>query len=524
MDKLPSLGIGGLPASASALIAGGVYLVAGSSPQLMEALLFANLPAANHGAMICSSERLPAPPVNTGWLDRCLASGRLLLLAPKPAGRSRPALPECLDELSRCRDQLRGAQDNLLLVLDHAENYLPLAKPQALRHQLQTARQWAASHGHRVLLLADSRKLNAATLALLHQEARDCAGLAHAQRAGDDAFSWQISHWLGDGAPEPALAYALERNADGALEARRDDDDLSLRPANDNLQVLATRASLSGGGAPSPLWQLHDDLPQLMDAARGAVAASVLLDTAGKQPRALAEAVAALRQQCGRRLKIAVREVGNRRLRQNEEQLLLRLGANIVLPAELRLSSVINLIQALQPAVFPLHPAQTTPQLHAASQPLDDRGYLSPRRFAAAVRETVERSRAIGILNTLVTLQPAQGISPREVLEQGRFQRAGDLCTADNEQVYLFLFACNAAGVNAALRHLFRLPVADLAESELRDSDADGILLTLSRLAERADLPDYSPALSEAEHAPPASPAAPARIPLRRAPLRRRDA
>ncbi|UTH73447.1 cellulose biosynthesis protein BcsE [Chromobacterium sp. IIBBL 290-4] len=519
MDTHFSLGIPGLSASATSMVSGGLYLIASGSDDIDVALLFANLPAVNRHPMLCCSRLAPAPRQNTAWLDRRLATGSLLLLAPKPAPEL--LLTACLEELRHGLDRLRAKGANALLAIGNAEDYLRFGNPKLLQQELSQAMQWAARTGHCVLLLVNQQRLDMASLAMLSQAARNCGGVVQTQSIGVDTYSWQVDHWLGADAAQPE-AQVLIRNADGALTRfKADPDDIAARPANDILQVYATATSMTGNEPPTPLWQQYEDLDALLEATRDAVAASVLLDTAGRQREALVEAVSKLRQRGGSRLKIFVREVGNRRLRQNEAQLMLRLGANMVLPAELQFASTVSLIHAMQPAVFQQYSQLAPERLQDASQPLPDRGYLLPERFVEAVRNTVQRSGAINIANTLVIFKPAGGIGPRELLEQGRFQRAGDLCSADWTHAYLFLFACGESDVQVALKNLFRLPISELAENEVRCPDSASILQALSRLEGQGNLPDFNQALADVEHQAPAE-HAPTRIAVKRAALQRR--
>ncbi|OBU84599.1 cellulose biosynthesis protein BcsE [Chromobacterium subtsugae] len=531
MDTTQSLGIDGIPPSAAALNGGALYLIAAPGPALAQALLFANLPSAGSQPLICASRQQPAAQQDTAWLDRRIHAGNLHLLSPrKPRKSSAQQIDAYLDELARCRKLLQPAGGGMTVALDHAEDYLPLQQPALARRALQACSHWAARHGHALLLLLDSSHLDAAALAALSQLGSDCAGMVYAQPLGDGFYSWQIAHWLGAGPAETARLRTLELSPRHLLSAQREAEEDAgdateghSRLATDALQVLATNAALSGNTPPTPHWRLFDDLPQLLEAAREAVAATVLLDTASSKKEVLGNAVAQLRQQCGKRLKIVVREVGNRRLRQNEEQLLLRLGANAVLPAELRFSSLASIVHSLRQAVYQGRKHVEADALRAASRPEADRGYLPPARFVEVVAGTVQRSRAIDVSNMFIRLQPALGASPAELLALGRFQRAGDLCTADGEYAYLFLFACREADADAALGNLFRMPIGEVAQAEVRSADSESIQLALSQLSRQSGfdkLPDLSRQLSDAPrprdsrhaHTPPT---------LQRAPLRR---
>ncbi|WP_168209655.1 cellulose biosynthesis protein BcsE [Chromobacterium paludis] len=520
MDSYTSLGIHELPLAATSLMRGGVYLVASGSESLTQSLLFANLPASAALPMTCSARLSPGSRQNTVWLDRRLNTGHLVLLAPRKRWLARAQLTDYLDDLSHGRDRQPDAGGPQLLVIAHAEDYLRLHQPKALKRELKAAMRWARARDHCVLLIMNLGYMDLAAISQLEQAAHRCAGLALGQAVGVETFSWQISHWLGAETVSLAQAHVLTRDDDGAMCLLKEEEELAARPAHDTLQVYATRTSLTGNEPPSPLWQIYENLEELLVAAKGAVAASVLLDTASQQRETLTEAIAQLRKQCGRRLKIVVREVGGRRLRQNEEQLLLRLGANTVLPAELHFASTVNLINALQPAVYQPYVKMEQQQLQDASQPAQDRGWMEPAAFSDTVRKTVQRSSALSIRNMLVILQPSSGITPRELLAQSRFQRAGDLCTADRARAYLFLFACNETDVPTALSNLFRLPVEDIVENETHCPDSDSILQALARL-------EAEPAQAETEREPAAAPVSakprgPERVTLQKASLARR--
>ncbi|WP_434635056.1 cellulose biosynthesis protein BcsE [Chromobacterium sp. CV08] len=508
MDISQSLGIEGIPPSASALNGGALYLIASPGARLAQALLFSNLPSAGSQPLVCASRQEPAPQQDTVWLDRRIHAGNLQLWSPRqPSKPSAQRITACLDELARCRDALQPAAGGMTVVLDHAEDYLPLQQPALARRVLQACSHWAARHGHALLLLLDHSRLDAEALAALSQLGRDCAGMAYAEPLGDGLYGWQTAHWLGAAPGETARLRTLELSPRHVLRAQLDIDapddaaNSAARLATDTLQVLATVAALSGNTPPTPHWRLFDDLPQLLEAAHDAVAATVLLDSAGSTKEALGQAVSQLRKQSGKRLKIIVREVGNRRLRQNEEQLLLRLGANVVLPAELRFTSLAGIVHALRQAVYHGSGEIEADALHAASRPEADRGYLPPARFVEMVDAAVQRSRAIDVSNMLIQLQPAIGATPAELLALGRFQRAGDLCTADRDHAYLFLFACRENDADAALGNLFRMPIGEVAQMEVRSADSDSILLALSQLARQPgfdQLPDLSVQLSQA--------------------------
>lgn len=531
MSAFHNLGIDGLPATAAALHGGGIYLISVSSRPLIQSLLFANLPSCDGAPLLCATRQGPAHGQDTTALDRRLDDRTMALLTPRERRGGSGKLLACLRELGQHRPLLHPEQGGLTLALDHAEHWLPLDNPQQAERLLDAAGRWAARDGHAVLLLLNTRHLGAAELPLLSRLARHCAGLARADQVDDTRFSWQISHWQGASRTVCADIYPLERNAAGALtlpQAQHPAEPAQPADAADLDTVLTTHACLSGFAPPSDDWQLFDDTEALLAAALQAVGATVLLDTASLKREALGPTVHKLRLGCGSRLKIVVRELGNRRLRQSEEQVLLRLGANAVLPAEMRFASVVGVVRALRQAVFRQSSNMGVDALRDAGRPLDDRGYLPPPRFVEAVSRTVERSRTVNIGNVLIRLTPAAGATPLDLLKLGRFQRSGDLCTADRQSAYLFLFGCRPSDADAALNHMFRMAIGEVAEADVRSHDAESILLALAQLTGQpgfAALPDLSPqfAVAGAEVTPavaaqhsPARLAAPVRAPLSR--------
>lgn len=534
MDAFHRLGLNGLPAALNALRAGSVYLIASPGPAFARALMFSCLPACEDAPVLCATAHMPLADHDTSMLDRRLNGQDMLLVCPRKGKRTDGRLARCLEELGHHRVRLRPDHGGMTLVLDAAQHYLPLQDVERALRLLAQARRWAARTRNALVLLVESRGLGAAEQAVMTRLGRDCAGLAWARMPEDTVLSWQINHWQGAPSVFKGELFALEMRPDGGLgepEAQTPAAREALTPqAEDQDRVLTTHACMSGNLPPFDDWLLYDDLPQLMEAARHAVAATILLDTASSKREALGQTIHRLRQRSGTQLKIIVREIGNRRLRQNEEQLLLRLGANAVLPAELRFASVVGIVRALRQAVYKAHSRLEQPDLHAASQPAADRGYVPPERFIEAVSATVQRSRAVNIGNVLIRLQPAQGASPLDLLKLGRFQRTGDLCTLDHDYAYLFLFACRPSDVDAALNHLFRMAIGEIAEAEVRSQDPESILLALSQLATRpgfAELPDLSDRFAQPErqehpmvsqkHNPSAE------LTLRRAPLVRKN-
>ena len=82
--------------------------------------------------------------------------------------------------------------------------------------------------------------------------------------------------------------------------------------------------------------------------------------------------------------------------------------------------------------------------------------------------------------------------------------RFGDIFTADQHALYLFLFACREPDVETTLDRLFKIDTADLFSSHTTQAKSDLIRKTLSHLAaevERLETPDYSDLIAEQNNA-----------------------
>lgn len=320
-------------------------------------------------------------------------------------------------------------------------------------------------------------------------------------------------HWFGPSGLLAKASYPLRLDAAHRLAASANDAAPAAvpEPAGDERLVLAQRSAFLPGETPAAGWRLaggHDSLPAQFGSA--AAATVVLAFTPGADPVALARCVFALRRQCGVRLKIVVREV-NARLRHSQESLIARVGANLIVPAEIGYARFLSLTAMVQGQVFPHALPATFEQALREATPDDEQGYLAPPAFLRGAAGMLERSRALQVENTLLRLPLAYGLRPLDALRYCRIKRAGDLATADDRSVYLFLYACREADIGRTLERLFSLPVGELFSAEDRFLSPHTIGHALADLEERHRLhayPDLSARLTAepaAEHAAPAT-------------------
>jgi cellulose biosynthesis protein BcsE len=259
-------------------------------------------------------------------------------------------------------------------------------------------------------------------------------------------------------------------------------------------------------------WRITDDDLGLVQAlGEGAVAATfVLAFTPDTDFDPLARCLFGLRKRGGPRLKILVREVGSR-LRYNQETLAVRLGANLVVPAELSTARFLSLSTMVQGQVFPHSLPSSYEQALKQAMPEQERGYLPPAEFTRAVRTALAHSRVLGLEVALLRLPLAYGLLPLDALHHCKVKRAGDLCTADAASVYVFLYACRENDVDTTLERLFTLPVGELFTGDdrlLSPRAIEDVLRDFDTRRATGRFPDLSGELARLM-AVPASPARP---------------
>lgn len=383
-----------------------------------------------------------------------------------------------------------------LLLVEHAERLFDKTAFDNDGALLRNWRNWAENHHARVLLLfrkqaEQAQELPARLLAAAHL----LGGLAR-MRYADDMVRWEIINWFAGNTPLAGKSWRLAAGGDGRLTGHDIlQAETAIEPTADEDVIYAMRSILDGNRVASGDWHWFDDAESLLAKAADAVAATVVLGfdrtTTLEQ---LARTIYALRRHNGSRLKIVVREL-HVRLRYSQEALMIKLGANLVIPPELSYSRFLGMVSMVQgqryarilPPSYEEAVAQTS---HEQSQ-----GYMTPRRFVAAVTRALDLGRSLSVQNALVGLPLAHGLTPVDALRYYAVKRSGDYATADENGVYIFLSACREADVDVALRNSFRLPVSDLFNSETRYLSTQTIRSAVDDLMVRIEtekMPDYT--------------------------------
>lgn len=326
--------------------------------------------------------------------------------------------------------------------------------------------------------------------------------------------------------------YGVHLSPDGVIQAdgsimRGAQARMSLAP--DSMVVYVTQACLHNLRTLPPHWEVVDDWNAVDTVCHSAIGATVLLDAGTTEAfDGLAALVHRLRASHPPTLKIVVLETVDK-LRTHHELALLHAGANDVLYKELRFARVIRRVLDLRDQVYLREiPGDWQTALHDF-MPVPAHGYQAPEHFITLVRGMLDKADRLGLDHALVQLHMLPHVSHTMALKAFCGTRDGDLLTADQHSVWLFLYTCREVDVDSTVPRLFSTPPDNLFSSQTSYCQIPGIAAQLSYLLEQDmqhPLPDYArvirvdssdaPAAAAARPAPPPSALLPELAPVGR--------
>jgi cellulose biosynthesis protein BcsE len=386
--------------------------------------------------------------------------------------------PEGISRVLEELDYFAGMDDQLILI-EQADRFLFASQSPGIDAVLRQLCQWARQHRCAVLLQVPAGSVQPVAVPVL-------SGVARLDVQSRSPH-WTVDYWFADAAVVAHQAYRLGIRKDGWLCM---EEALSLVEAGeqsgilDEGRVVVSRAALTGHAAPAG-WEVLESNDLFSARLSGLVAATLLLHfDSTLSMESLAHTVFTLRQMFGARVKIVVREV-NAHLRYNQEHLLFQAGANLVIPAEVNFTRVLGLLDALMGQVYVrVLPADFDVFLGQVRQPRTH-GFQPLPEFVATVRQAIGHGHHLSVAHALVRLLPPPGLKPLEVLASLETQRMGDLYTADDESIYVFFYSCREEHVDLAMDRLFRIPVSELSEGEVRFLSLETIAQAIDALSRR---------------------------------------
>lgn len=407
-----------------------------------------------------------------------------------------------------------GFRARSLYFVEGAERWFSWNDPAALAEEARAFADWCRMHriavvlvmnpegGHANRAAADAETDDPPLVRDTRRTRRSsfhsvCTGVAQLQRTHGELL-WVVDFWRAGDTLAAGEVRPLRFAPDGRLSAIFDADAIAqprqMKLASDEDRVVVSRAVVERERWVPADWEIVDDNAAVVAAcAKAQAATAVLAFRTRAQLEALCADVHALRRHCGGALKIAVVERGEV-LRHQFEMLVLSLGANSVVGRDLPFSR-------LQAALRALHG-----QLDARPVPADYRaalaaalgdtviGYLPVGAFCLRIRAVLDRGAVLALPHTLVKMTLMPGVAHVDALRHCQPRRAGDVVTADAEHLYVFLFACEPADADEALKRIFDVPVGQLSDRIVRlaQGSIDAELNVLKAENRRAPIADYS--------------------------------
>ena len=470
------LGIPGLPPLLNSMVAGGLYVVQVSSPPARSALATLSL-----GAAIRADQ--PAALVSNGSVRRLLTKGRLaeavredrvsIFTLKESAAKNifRHGAERFVQELDLFEFPPGG-----FYVFDGADDIFTLQDPFIAAEQIRVYREWVRDKegcGLLVFSLLGASSQFAGT----YQALLDHVDGAVRVESGKEQLEWIVDFWASPSGVVASRALRARIESNGVLAIATGPSDATMTrmaasgtplpaAAEDEKDVFFMDSTLVGiSKTAEGKWTYCDNLVGLMHASRGAVAAAaILVFDRTTDLRQLAQAVHTLRTGLGKQIKIIIREL-DASLRYQNELLLLRLGASLIIHRDVPVARLQLAIQSLAGQTFSRdvdvnfdHALASVSTTHAV-------GYVPPPVFCQQVADIVERSKALAIPYALVRAKFPLGQSPEQAVQRFKLTRNGDMVTASHDEVLLFLSAVPQASLLPTLKRV----AGDTFDNEYRD-------------------------------------------------------
>lgn len=263
----------------------------------------------------------------------------------------------------------------------------------------------------------------------------------------------------------------------------------------DQNEVLLTQAIVPSDTKLPPTYQVFESNEALFVAVQEKKAATIVFNINKKTDQnALAEQCFQLRKSNGNWLKIVLKNTDGV-IRHKDECLFLTVGVNLILHSSTDISRLMSQIQAIQGYKFsrPLPPSFA--EVLSYSQGSSEKGYLSVFSFIDEVFRHRETAVNTGVSGVMVVLTLQKGLDAGDVVSLFNVKRSGDIFTATEKHIYIYLNACRENDVDLALSRLFRLSLGefflfhDVFSTELSIEEQCRVI---RKAAMNGDVQDYS--------------------------------
>lgn len=497
------IGITGLPQLTSHLVQGGLYVLVAETASARFPLLASSLESSlNDGRQCCVV--IPGNPESFisrletfgDMKAKSLSLSNRFALYVMQAEFSKKMFRFGAERFTAEMVQL-GVTDGCYLLVDQADDLISLHDASLAIEQVDVLCRWLVEHNITALLAFT--RVTAAHSAAINALMDYLTGIV---RLGGDEEGLRLNfeYWQ---SPDGTIAsrvfqlVTLDNNYYDATARVVAPEQVveSVAPGSVSLPTDTAPSyycmdhELAGLNSELPgTWQVVDTLVGMLHATSNNRRAIAILNyDHNTSLRQLAEAVHALRINLGQFAQIIVREKAIS-LRYQNEALLLRLGANLVVHRDVPLGRMPLLLGAVIGQIFSRDVNINFEDAMASVSPSSLKGYQVPRRFVREVELLQARAEVLNTPCALIICTPVQDIDMLAVLSAIRYFRSGDLVTADNEVCYIFLNACQHSVIMPTLERLIGCSVEAVFESVRTKVSREDVTQEILNLLERLEL------------------------------------
>jgi len=301
------------------------------------------------------------------------------------------------------------------------------------------------------------------------------------------------SHWFAGKGMQPYIQLPV-KFVNGQLSIIAKDEFTADVQSSDELVVFIDHHHAMLEGVVNKNWVKANTAEEMDNLVAKNRMATVLCHATLSEPiYDLAQRIYRWRQIAGEELKVILIE-GDVYLRLSEQKILKSLGANIVLPKHMNMTTLNNIITSIQQLRY--H-GDLTADFSTILKPdavPKHIGYLEPVSFLSAGQKLIRTSGQYGIESALIYLEVPTGIPVLETVRHSQFNRFGDLFTIVDNQVVIYLYGCRDENIEETLTAILGASPLLIFKSLRKFSNLDNIQMQM------LELQDYIENITVADH------------------------
>jgi cellulose biosynthesis protein BcsE len=339
---------------------------------------------------------------------------------------------------------------------------------------IATTKKWSRKHHVACLFLLSEVEDSLEIKEQCHHYQSELTGLISVEGSISEG-RWHVWHWYGFQQIIANKNYELYYENGQIIAKFLELEQDKASDIMDKDTVYCLRQAIFKEEMVPESWYVLSELTNILSGDTPLQAAYIILPYNYESPAGeLTKLVFELRKALGPLVKIIIRETGAR-MRHADERIMLHFGATMVIPSNVSFSRFIGILESLRTISFDKHIGAD--EAFDLDSIINNNwvGYLQGTEFAIAVRLLRELSDKFGVQLTLIELVPAAGLTPKNIVNIGRFRRSGDICTVVQNAVYLCLFGCRDNDVTRALQFIFGLKIDHIVSRQRQHVDLDYI-------------------------------------------------